>query len=244
MSQAGLRRGWTAAWPLASLCLLASSRWLLQSARPEMQSTNLTEAAGCLMAACFAAFATVVHGRNTPWSERFIAFRGGFLGGVAILAGPALAAMISDRYVNANDATLALCLTSVVIAVASSALGSAGSADLTARLWPGLAGIAGLLLLLPPPSLGNWRFDLALASMPLVVGIGATFVSPEGEVAASRAADRWSTPAWQISALVVTAAILGGLGAHAHQQRAEPAFSSAAAVLDALLALLTLVALR
>ena len=241
MPQGIVRRQWAATWPMLMLCLLASSRWLVESAWPEAQSTDLTEAAGCLLAA--GAFALLLSTRQrsrvpSGWSGTS---RGTLGGGLAILTGPVLAASISSRYVNADDATLALSLVPVVIAVASPALGSAGSEDLTARLWPGLAGIAGLLLLLPQPSLSGWRFDLALPSMPLFVGTGAVLATRQSRRLTPSDAARARMIPWQVSAPALASFILGGLGFYAGHAAGRLAFSVAAAALDGCLAALTLV---
>ncbi len=92
-----------------------------------------------------------------------------------LLASPALGAAVSDRHLNATAATVALVLTPVVTAVAMAA--SSPGDEMAGMLWPGLAGIAGLLLLVPAPSLSSWRTDLGLASLPLVPGIAAAYIT-------------------------------------------------------------------
>ena len=67
---------------------------------------------------------------------------------------------------------MALALTPVVIAVSEAATRHSRE-TLAGRLWPGLAAIAGLLLLLIQPSLSNPAVDLVLVLTPLLTGCGA-----------------------------------------------------------------------
>lgn len=91
-----------------------------------------------------------------------------------LITSPALSSVVADRHLNANAATMALALTPVVVAVAAAAY-SVGT-ELAGLLWPGLVGVAGLLLLLPEPNLSFWRTDVALATMPLLAGSTAVLL--------------------------------------------------------------------
>lgn len=137
-----------------------------------------------------------LQGKRVPRSKTALNRDGRWKQSVAaalVLASPALSGAISDRHMNANAATLALALTPAVVAVAAAAY---GSGELAGSLWPGIAGLTGLLLLLPQPTLSSWRLDTALVAMPLISGISAAFVtfgagaSPAGEINATQRADR------------------------------------------------------
>ena len=180
MAGGKLAQRWTVLWPMLALCLIAGSRWLLEGARPAAESTHLSQAVGCFGAAGIFASADLVRRRRerdrtaarTPTNLRWPTLRGA-LGGICALAGAGLAASLSKRAIHTDDATLALALTPCVIAVSTAALGSPAAQEMTARLWPGLAAVAGLLLLLPPPRIQDWRTEVALAAMPLLTGLGA-----------------------------------------------------------------------
>ena len=180
MAGGKLAQRWTVLWPMLALCLIAGSRWLLEGARPAAESTHLSQAMGCFGAAGIFASADLVRRRRerdrtaarTPTDLRWPTLRGA-LGGTCSLAGAGLAASLSKRAIHTDDATLALALTPCVIAVSTAALGSPAAQEMTARLWPGLAAVAGLLLLLPQPRIQDWRTGAALAAMPLLTGLGA-----------------------------------------------------------------------
>jgi hypothetical protein len=69
---------------------------------------------------------------------------------------------------------IALALTPVVVALAGRVESVAG------RIWPGLAAVAGLMLVVAQPSLGDARSDVALCLMPVLTGCGAALLSSEG----------------------------------------------------------------
>ncbi len=239
--------------PLVALCLLAGSRWLLEGAHPEMQTTDLTEVVGCLMAAGCAALLE----RRRGGGGRIIGasaetrLRGSLnglwlcaAGGALAICGSALGARLSDRNVRADDATLALALTPCAIALFIQVLGDEVREDFTARLWPGLAGIAGLLLLLPQPVLSGWRFPLALLLMPLLTSLGAVLaLTPTRPDNGFRRLDS----RFSLSGALLFAAFLFTLLAvvrrHANYGVASQ-FSTTAATMDGMLALLSLTALR
>jgi hypothetical protein len=128
---------------------------------------------------------------------------------------------------------MALALTPVVIAVCESATRHTSEA-LAGRLWPGLATIAGLLLILVQPSLSNPARDIVLALTPLLTGCGAVlFCSTRNSV-------------WRLPAALLGACIALGLGAAinlATHVGGWPDMAGLAAGFDALEALLALVAL-
>jgi hypothetical protein len=128
---------------------------------------------------------------------------------------------------------MALALTPVVIAVAEAATRHP-SESLAGRLWPGLAAIAGLLLVLPEPSLSNPTVDLFLVLAPVLTGCGAVLFCSAGESA-------WRVPAALLGAC---AALAIGTGADLAQHlRTWPEMAGLAAGFDALEAFLALTAL-
>jgi hypothetical protein len=82
---------------------------------------------------------------------------------------------------------MALALTPVAVAIGLSALASAKSDGAAGRIWPGLAAVTGLLLILVQPNLGNLRSDVALILAPTLTGLGAALYdsrakSPTGAI--------------------------------------------------------------
>jgi len=95
------------------------------------------------------------------------------LSGAMIFGGPAIALLIGGRGLDAGSLTIALALTPVVVAIAAAALHAGLSGDIAGRLWPGLAAVAGLLLVLVQPNLSDPRTDIALTLAPILTGLGA-----------------------------------------------------------------------
>jgi hypothetical protein len=128
---------------------------------------------------------------------------------------------------------MALALTPVVIAVVESATRH-DSETLAGRLWPGLATVAGLLLLLAEPSLTNPGEDILLVLTPLLTGVGAVvFCSSRDSAWRVPAALLGASAALAVGALVNVATHSGGLYDMA----------GLAAGFDALEALLSIVAI-
>ena len=158
-----------------------------------------------------------------------------------LLTGPALSGVFADRHLNANTATIALALTPVVVAVAATASAPSASDELAGLLWPGLAGTAGLLLLLPEPSLSSWRTDVALAAMPLLSGVlsisltsGRSTFRGSGTEAAGRH-NGWIERGLLLAAVLFGLVLLLRLRTHE-----EMAFSWASSAADGMVSLLTL----
>jgi hypothetical protein len=103
-----------------------------------------------------------------------------------LFGGPTIALLIPGRDLDSGALTIALALTPVIIAIAASALGSGSSDGIAGRIWPGLAAVAGLLLVLVQPSLGDARADLALLLAPLLTGVGAVLFTIDQPRAALR----------------------------------------------------------
>jgi drug/metabolite transporter (DMT)-like permease len=176
-------------WPFVLLVLAAASRWMLAAVRPEAESTLVTKAFGCAWAALLALL--LLRGNRNDWKD----WRG-FLAGAMLLGGPAIALLVGDRVLDSESLSLALALTPVAIAVASAALGTS-SDGITGRIWPGLAAVGGLLLILPQPSLGDIRVDLLLFFAPVLTGVGAALFY----------ADRAETPRKIAAALIGATAL-------------------------------------
>lgn len=233
---------WTRVWPFALLCVLGASRWLIEGVLPSSSSTLVSEAAGCAMAALLvfpiglkrAGLRCVRNaGDKAPTGFALLA--------AMLLVGPALSVLLAGQFLNANNTTLAFALCPVVVAVVASAAGDAEHGDLTGLLWPGLAGVAGLLLLVPEPTYTGVRPWLALFALPAMVGFAAGIwayrLRPERN--SSRDAFRF-----ELAAGLGCAAISFGLLAVLRWKAGGGAvFSFSAAALDGLMAVLTLLTL-
>ena len=236
-----IRTIWYEGWPFALLCILGASRWLLEGAVPAATSTMLSQGIGCALAAGLGAggmaFRRMRQGRVVREHRRWW---GAAVGGCLVLVGPLLAQAIGGRRLGADAATLALALVPVVAAVAGSADGGAETGDLPGLLWPGLAGSAGLLLLLPQPSFSTWRPWFGLAALPLLVGLGGWMavrpgVPGEGEAGSGEGPF--------CGALLLAAGVFGAFW-WASPNRSEGGVAWQALGLDCVMAVLTLLALR
>lgn len=174
---------WNLWWPFALLCLLHSSRWMLSDALPGAATTFGSAALGCGSVA--ALYLLIVRPSRVPRDAARQLMRA-VLAGALVLAGP-LIVLLRPGLVTAESLTMALALTPVVLAVAETAVRHTQT-SLAGRLWPGLAAIAGLLLLLTQPSLSNPAADLLLALAPLLSGCGAVLFC-------STRTSAWSVPA-------------------------------------------------
>jgi drug/metabolite transporter (DMT)-like permease len=225
--QAARRPAWHLWWPFALLCLLRGSRWILSDSLPGSATTLASASLGCGSAA--ALYILIL--RPSTREHRSQLLRSA-LGGALLITGP-LISLLYPRTISAASITISLALTPVVIAVCEAATLHT-SQTLAGRLWPGLATIAGLLLLLIQPSLSNPGVDLVLALTPLLTGCGAViFCSTRHSI--------WRLPA----ALLGACAALGcgaaiNLAAHTG---GWPDMAGLAAGFDALEALLALIAL-
>jgi hypothetical protein len=223
------RSAWRLWWPFALLCLVHGSRWMLSGSLPGSATTLGSASLGCGSAA---ALYLLIFRPASPAREQRSQLLRSALGGALLITGP-LVALAYPRTIPVANLTMALALTPVVIAVYESAA-SHTSESLAGRLWPGLATIAGLLLLLPQPSLANPAQDLFLALTPLLTGCGAV-------IFCSARISKWRLPA----ALLGASALLGA-GAvinFATHVGGWPDMAGLAAGFDALEALLALIAL-
>ena len=227
--------------PFVLLCVIVASRWLVEGAIPATSSTFLSQGFGCAMAA---GLAGSLEGLRRLWGvPRRV--EGGWtwgapMGACLVLGGPVMAAALSGRHLGADTATLGLAMVPVVAGVAGSASGSAETGDLPGLLWPGLAGIAGLLLLLPQPSFSGWRPWAGLLSLPLMVGLGGWLAMVAGAPEREHGSEMQGFG--MTGGLLLAAGVFGGfwLGS---RQGASWHVSWGACGLDGLTAVLTLTAL-
>ena len=225
--QRARRAVWHLWWPFALLCLLRGSRWILSDSLPGSATTLASASLGCGSAA--ALYILIL--RPSTREHRSQLLRSA-LGGAMLITGP-LIALLYPRAIPAASLTMALALTPVVVAVCEAATRNT-SQTLAGRLWPGLATIAGLLLLLTQPSLSNPGEDLVLALTPLLTGCGAVlFCSARKSI-------------WRLPAALLGACAVLGLGAAINlvaHTGGWPGIAGLAAGFDALEALLALIAL-
>ena len=169
------------------LLLVGAARWMVVSAHPEADSTLASEALGCVWAAILSLAFLLRQPRSTPQPPVPAASRvRHLLAGAMLFGGPAAPLLIHGPHLDAASLTIALALTPIVIAIATSAFGTQRSDNVAGRIWPGLAAVAGLLLLLAQPTLGDVRTDLALILAPTLTGIGAALFCAQQPVSASR----------------------------------------------------------
>ena len=160
---------------------------MVVSAHPEADSTLASEALGCAWAAILSLAFLLRQPRSTPQPPVPAASRvRHLLAGAMLLGGPSAPLLIPGPHLDAASVTIALALTPIVIAIAASAFGTQRSENFAGRIWPGLAAVAGLLLLLAQPTLGDVRTDLALFLAPTLTGIGAALFCADQPPSASR----------------------------------------------------------
>jgi drug/metabolite transporter (DMT)-like permease len=215
-------------WPLLALLIAGAARWIVTDTHPEAGSTLASEALGCAWAALLVwAIAPRSPGRKagSPWKT--------LLAGAMLVGGPVTALLAHAPLVDPGGLTMALALTPVVVAVASAALSRGQSDDVAGRLWPGLAAIAGLLLVLVTPSLSDARNDLILALTPLLTGIGAAWLCAQSSTTAGKLRIGLAGAAALFAAAALAGWPLSG----------RPTFSVVAVAWDGVIALLSLLTL-
>jgi drug/metabolite transporter (DMT)-like permease len=211
------------------LCLLRGSRWILSDALPGSATTFTSAALGC---GSVAVLYLLVFGRSRRWRDSPGQIVQPGVAGAMLIAGP-LAGLWRPGLVSAAGLTMALALTPVVLVVVQAALQQRGEA-LAGRLWPGLAAVAGLLLLLAQPSLSNPGRDLLLVLAPVLSGWGAALFC-------STPATAWRLPAALLGGCAVLS--LGASVNYAMHVGSWPDMPGLAAGLDAAEALLSLLTL-
>lgn len=157
------------------------------------------------------------------------------LAGAMLFGGPAIYLLIRSRELDAASLTIALALTPVIIAIAAPALGTERTDGLAGRIWPSLAAVAGLLLLLAQPALGDLRNDLALVLAPALTGIGAALFGVDVHPSPSRLTLTLLGASLLFTLALAETYIIAG---------ARPSISLLAVACDGLLALLGVIALE
>lgn len=220
---------WRRWLPMVLLCAVGGSRWVLSEALPGSSSTFASAALGC---GSTAALCLLVYPRRMNGLVRDGELWRSAVGGALMIAGP-LVGLLRPGRVSGSALAMAMALTPVVLAVAETAM-RGGSGNLPGRLWPGLAAIAGLLLVLPEPSLASPASDLLLVLAPVLTGCGAALFCTAKETA-------WRLPVALLGAAVV---LMGcALGVVVEHERVWPAMLGLAAGVDALEAVLTVLVL-
>ena len=218
------RTRWQRWWPFVLLMLAGASRWMLAAARPEAESSVASEAMGCAWAALVYAVLVIRPRMARPVTGSLL--RAG-LGGAMLLCGPGIGHLLHATRMESSGLMMALALTPVVVAIAGRI------DDVAGRIWPGLAAVAGLMLVLVQPSLGDARSDVAMALAPLLTGCGAALFCSEG-----------NTTVWQAPAALAGAAIIFSASwAGAWHAGGVVLPSLSAVVCDGVLALLSLLVL-
>jgi hypothetical protein len=224
-------------WPFLLLLVVGGSRWAVAAVRPEADATLASEAVGCAWATLVALAVVGLRPKSTaaqPAPSRGARLRW-LLAGAMFSGGPVITLFLHGRDLDASALTIALALTPVIIAVASSALGTESSEGMAGRIWPGLAAVAGLLLVLVQPTLGDLRTDLALVLAPTLTGVGAVLFC----VGPPRAAARIPTTLLGASTLFAIGLAGSYLVAHARASLSLPAVAC-----DGVLALLGILTLN
>lgn len=224
-------------WPFVLLLFAGAARWIVTAAHAEAESTLASEAIGCAWAA-FLALLFLMRQPSRPRARYMrspaVAIRH-LLAGAMLFGGPAIYLLIRSRELEASSLTIGLALTPVIIAIAAPALGTERTDGVAGRIWPGLAAVAGLLLLLAQPTLGDLRSDLALFLAPTLTGVGAALFGVDVPASPMR-----------ITSTLLGASLLFTLALAANYVIAgvRPSISLLAVACDGLLALLGVIALE
>ncbi len=175
-------------WPFVLLVIVGASRWAISAARPDAESTLTSQTIGCAWATLIA-LAFLLPERKTaalqPKPSRAANLRWLIAGGM-LFGGPSVALLLPSRTLDSIALTIALALTPVIIAIAAPAFGTESSDGIAGRIWPALASVGGLLLVLTQPSLGDLRTDVALILAPTLTGIGAVLFCGGSPLSRSR----------------------------------------------------------
>ncbi len=197
---------------------------------PETGSTIASGAGGCGLAALLVFAGAMLWRRGRAVAEDSLRWA---VAGALVVVGPVVG-MVMGAEAGPTDLLVALSLTPVVAAVAMAAVAD-GAEDLAGRLWPGLAAVAGLLLMLPQPSLGDVRMDVVLALSGVLPGVGAAvFCSGGSGKALARLVAGLSGAGLVFGVALVVQVKVRGIA---------PWFSGWAAVMDGVLAVLGLLTL-
>jgi len=219
---------WHRWWGLVVLVVLVVVRATFAEARPEINSTLGSATAGCGAAAVGCWLWGGRGGRSIDGRAA--------LAGAMLLCGPLLGLVVGTP-LEANSLVIALALVPVVVGVAATGFGQTTSQSLAGRVWPGLAAVAGLLLLLPEPSFASTAKDLLLGLSPVVTGVGAAMFC-------SRSFEGGALPGKATAALSGAGLVFGlALVVTVVHTHGVPGFSLLATLFDGMLASLAVMTL-
>jgi hypothetical protein len=159
------------------LLAVAASRWLVADIHPEAAPSPASAALGCGWAAVVA---LTLLDKDLGPAKKWSGLRS-LLAGAMLLGGPATGLLIGAHELSAAALTMALALTPVAVAVGVAAFWEGTSQGIAGRIWPGLAAVTGLLLILVQPSLLNMLNDVALLLAPTLTGLGAALFAAKGD---------------------------------------------------------------
>ncbi len=199
-------------------------------------ATLVAGAVGC--AGAWIVFAALEAGaRRSGMPIRRIALRGEALriviAGGMIVGGPAIAFLLPQT-VYAVDFAIAMTLTPVVLSIASAWFETSSAADAGGRIWPGLLGLTGLLMLFAQPVLTDAGADCAYVLAPLLTGIGAALFGSSKVDAGGRRGLALGGGVASLSVISAISVVHSGSLA---------GFTALSAAIDGLLAAATIVAL-
>ena len=215
------------------LLAVAASRWVVADAHPEAGPSLASAALGCGWAALVF---VVVSPRITRPSKSKMAIT--LLAGALLLSGPAVGLLVGAHDLSAGALTIALALTPVAVAIGLSSFGSGAAGEVAGRIWPGLAAVTGLLLVLVQPDLSDARNDVALLLAPTLTGLGgALFCTRATEPGA---AHQHASAVALLGAALVFLVATAATAIVAHQR---PSLSMPAIAYEGVLALLSLLSL-
>lgn len=160
-------------WPFAGLLLAGMARWLVADAHPEAGTTLVSLALGSGWAALLLWLVPQRRVPVVPQPPRQQATL--LVAGAMLLCGPQLALLAHAVTIDPGGLTMALALTPVVLVVAGSVWREESQSEVAGQLWPGLAAVGGLLLLLVQPALDDPRNDAVYLLSPILTGVGAAW---------------------------------------------------------------------
>ena len=159
-------------WPFALLLTVSASRWIVADLHPQAAPSLASAALGCGWAAVLAF--TFIDKESAQVSNAN-GLRG-LIAGAMLFGGPAIGLLMGAHQLNAGALTMALALTPVAVAIGAAAFGAETSQGVAGRIWPGLAAVTGLLLILVQPDVANTFNDIALLLAPALTGVGAALL--------------------------------------------------------------------
>lgn len=159
---------------LGALWLLAGLRWLSDASWPASVGSVTSEARACALGTVLAVLWTSVHKTAEPKLSKVVALT---LLGAALFTGRAAGVVMHGIAGDEYNRAAALCLVPIVVLVALQAVRNGARAP----WWPGLAGLAGALLIFPLAT-GIDAAGLAGLVLPVVLmGVACVVAEREAE---------------------------------------------------------------